>query len=256
MNWIKVNWKIALIASIILLAVLVAGDIATRLWLGYDFPIEFSVTGTTIFNNIVTPIAAIVSAWLFVGLTRRQQRLAESQNIRTHFEREFDRIGALLREEKYSLNGKKYSAMNCWALAWELASVLTNDQDYMTDLTELRENERPLGRDIMQRSYWKFIKDIVPLIDGVSEFEAVEEFVREINQSPRLLEEDKAQYRLRIRNEFIGRYMSNFDVLTSINAFSFPNPMTFDQEGRLEWMQIGETGMGKHQRTFKDLGLA
>ena len=56
-------------------------------WSGLHFELD-----STVFNNIATPIAAMVSICLFVWISWKQLRMIENQNIKSNFEKKYELV--------------------------------------------------------------------------------------------------------------------------------------------------------------------
>ncbi|HMJ70914.1 MAG TPA: hypothetical protein VK508_18565 [Cyclobacteriaceae bacterium] len=89
-EWINLKWVWILIAF------------ATTLFMHVGIRYYFWDLSAANFNNIVTPLATIASVYLFVRLSLQQQKLAESQSVTPHYERELERIQKLMTHKRGS----------------------------------------------------------------------------------------------------------------------------------------------------------
>ncbi|WP_254086813.1 hypothetical protein [Dawidia cretensis] len=91
MKWIKTNY----IFIIIGVGTIATVDLLTRFWFWKELHLKFDSSN---FNNIVTPIAAILSVWLFSYLAVKQYRLQLSSNLKQNLDREFDDLYKKMEE--------------------------------------------------------------------------------------------------------------------------------------------------------------
>lgn len=206
MNWLKRN----LAALLSLLVVLVTIDICIRLM--FNFHLTFDSTN---FNNIITPIATIISVGLFVWISIRQDRWVRRQNNKSHIEKSFNDTIEVLKKylfktptENAQLNA--LTGLNFMNQVRVSVSGIRYNGSYLSDLEESKAGtERPLsyyeGRD-----YFEHVL-ILNKLSKLFILEPVSTLIWEISKID-LDETDRAYFKKRIYNEMVSDYCLFFET--------------------------------------------
>lgn len=259
MEWINRNWRVLLIGSIFLLALMIAGELVARFYIGYDFPLEFSLEKTTIFSNLVTPAAAIISAYLFVRLSQRQQRLAESQNLKPHFEEEFKRVEQVLNKP-FGIQLPNYkvqcNALNCTEIITVAFGKLHDYGRFREDVERLEKGEELNNKFFTDTTpYWPILEFLTPLtLLGPDGFDQLGDLMRSIHDSG-IMREDKEFYMKRIRDSYALPYIGFVRMVNDSESlkkrFSMPVRDTSTEKDRMILKPITQTFFGFHSTRFE-----
>lgn len=137
--------KDMVITLLVCLIVVVLSDIAVRLWFAKDLHLVYD---STIFNNVVTPIASIVAVVAAIYLTVRQNKIALSQGLKPHYEKEIENEVERLRKLEWrdpkEMETKTFDGLNWAALLFLQLTMLGYDQDLINDVAE---SEKGVQRD-------------------------------------------------------------------------------------------------------------
>lgn len=156
----------------------------------------------TRFNNIVTPIAALLSVVLFFLLTLKQNSLSTSQNLKYNFEKQLENIKDNFKK---SFNG----GLNCFEIQEQLFSLafVKNDPDFLTDYNAIRNGHPEPQQYYEGRIYYQQINGIVNYLNtGLPHFHPTIKLLNDIKTSE-MLESDLDYVRQRIQSELIAGYL-------------------------------------------------
>jgi len=163
------------------------------------------------FNNIVTPIATVISVALFVWLTWRQSRIIESQNTKPYFHGRIDRLRQAMEGSKVYASDAIYKTVNDFNFIGKIREVymelrqsdefrLWVDQHIQGQQIPLKVFDRP-----MLIRQLRFLSQffVVP----IQTYYRVEDLIREINGSTQLVDSDKIELKRIIKETLVLEFM-------------------------------------------------
>ncbi len=255
LNRLKTNYLL------IVVGVLVAADLITRFWFWRDLHLVFDASN---FNNIVTPIAAILSVFLFTYLAYKQYQLQLSSNLKQNFDREFDDLYKKLNAEigekvligvgirpnhqvKYTLKGmNSLNYINEIIVAFERIFA---DPDFIKDHTDyLNNNKIKLHKSYLQnRTYYDDLRFVLAFSNFPSaKYMEVGFFLDQINDS-KLVEPDKKYLRNKIEAYCLEPY---FNFVMHHGGVEVPD--LFERSHEVSWNKFRATGFDRHFKPFRD----
>src|ERR1700712_922083 len=104
MKWINKHYKVLVIILLVITAILFAIFILIKAWeiFSWGFDTTKASTVGSLLNDFLTPIGTIITVilvFLAYRLTVSQTQIVLSQNIKSHIDRDFDRVKSDLEKE-------------------------------------------------------------------------------------------------------------------------------------------------------------
>lgn len=215
------------------------------------------------FNNISTPIIASVSFLVYSAalfFTIKQNKIILSQHLRPYYEREIDRTINELEKEKINTdlietNGKEYNAINYPNLILKLLNQLTENNEYLKDISALEKGVKFTHEQIKGRSYYSIVVFLSQFTDGLFnkfKYDYLKEIIQEIDNA-KLLEEDKDLLKKRIKKEILLTYLSfiEFEKESSIHIPPIPYINNFPWQDNIDFKKISESNFKEYYDWFK-----
>lgn len=242
----KTNIRIILM----LVAILLAIDILVRVM--FNFHLTFDATN---FNNILTPIATIISMGLFVWISLRQDKWVRRQNNKTHIERSFITALERLKEDftHYPLprNSGYCNGLNFWAEIIKHLGKVTSSVEYLNDLSDHQKGIIRPWYYFKYREYYDSLLFLTQFKEATKFYDPVEALINEII-SLDLDEVDKNFFIKRIINEMIESYYSFY---ANLNQKDFEDsklvPLINHKADSVEFKDFYKTEFGSYFEFFK-----
>ena len=215
------------------------------------------------FNNIVTPIAAIVSVILFVYLTREQSRIQESSNQKQNLDERFEQ---LRNELQKSITNKVLMAtgvptgrqpykfpdinsMNCFDTINSTLDRISANADFVADHTDFLNNrDIKLSHQYLgSRSYFMDLNFVLAFAAFPTyRFHLIENFIDEINDS-RLLAADIAHFKRKVESTFLEDY---FNLVMHRGSFELPD-FHNTNSNEIPWRSYRAAGFDRYFVDFR-----
>lgn len=229
MYWLKRNWLFILIPIVGILTI-------TDIYLRYNSSWSFTIRESTIFNNIVTPVATIVSigiyAWTLIVLIQ-QNSVLRRQNNRNSFERYIDDLDQEFKEvfDYYhlpkSLGVNKYNMLD-WI--FDMLTKLYKAKEYENDVNTLTNGGAISVKDFKNRSYFSTISAINTLVSQILPYARITLLLRNIRQAD--LERIDSDFLIKvISKKFLKPYTSFLESQEIISELSYFPYIIEDKEG-------------------------
>ena len=207
MKWFKRNYRTILLISI---PILLSIDIAIRLL--FHFRLTFDANN---FNNIVTPIGAILSTILFfiaLWFAIKQNEIILSQNIKPHIEDRLKKIAGDFNVPSIKMNAQTISTKSLIPAVIGVLSDLRNSPELQADINAFIQGGATKPEAYFRtRNYFPRLEDLYSIYTSpIGDFFSIQMLIREINSSS-LIELDKKYYKEKIREDFIKHYLDFFD---------------------------------------------
>ncbi len=131
---------------------------------------------------------------------------------------------------------------------------LTNNQDYLEDVTNYEKGASFEANYFKSRSYYLLVFFLLGYANGLYNmfhFDDLKTLIQEINLS-RLSKTDKGQLRKRIRREFLEDYLSFISWEKSMPMIHPPIPIfiKYPPEGNIEFKLLSQTRFSDHYNWF------
>lgn len=223
--------KLYIITLLIVVGLLLTVDIVTRYWFWAGINLKFDPAN---FNNIVSPITGLISfvvyflTLLYVikqnNEIQFQSRIIQSQNLRPYYEKSIDNIIQKVKDTKYVLKipnepDTPYDGFNFINVIQDAVDLLHKDKHYLEDI-KLEKMETDY---VLLRTYSKYVIFFSEFTIGLGnkfQYATIKSLIEEIEQS-KLIPDEQAQLKKRIRNELLGQYLS----FVSFASHSFYPPV-------------------------------
>ena len=250
MSWIKKNYKTVLIIFMIILLLL---DITVRL----EFTkINLGGFDPSYFNNIVTPIATVISIGLYfyaLKLMTKQNAIIGSQNSYPFIDMQFNQTKKVLEKLvaiQPPVPDKNCTAFNCAANIYETMLKVRSNKEFISDEIDYLSGIRRPRSYYEDRSYFSEICFLTHYcFFGISEYSSVVSLIEEIEKS-KLEDEVKLQFKKRILNELVSEYV-NIMVIWDVSPESYQIPMINLDEKNVKYESILSTNYRNHFDYFK-----
>lgn len=253
--------KNKLVIMLVVIATLIVIDVTVRVWfklqLNYYTPALLAVS--TIGNNILTPIAAIVSVWMFWKITSKQNSIIESQNLKENFGKEFyDIVKAEMEKDVSSMFIFAMGVFNAGDFERFKDIQGLNSTNYIKKVEEslnrLRNNEqfqKDFNKNDKKINYYlessysfdlRFILSVFrhPLI----KYSVVIDYLYRLNNS-NMRDADKRFFKDKARITWIDEY--NLFIQLESN-FKVPN--IYSGEPKIEWISLSDLGIDRYLKDF------
>lgn len=251
-NFLKEH-KVLLITLWVLISLLLV-HIIIHLYFITGYHLDWSLTGTTIFNNIATPIAAIVSGVLLyraLTATNKQNRISTSNSLLSHFEDKFKRI-----EDSWDAKGnlpRGITYKTLFHFIHKAFNSLKDDSGYELIL-RTREETKFTYNDFARLNRWEDV-DLLNyiVIDALVNLMVVTDFIKEINNEPNLINEHKRMLKAKIRENLVNDYMT-FIKSNDFDRTIFLIPLIHDKDkhGFIPFEQMHRTRFRRFYDFFRN----
>jgi hypothetical protein len=251
MIWLRKNWLSILIPVVGILAI-------TDIYLRYNPSWSFTIRESTIFNNIATPVATIVSigiyAWTLVILIQ-QNRIAHSNNLKPYFERRFDFVLNKLNERsiKYRYYTDLFNSFEILDIIYNDLREVAGNGGYLMDLQNYKSNFSLRVKDIESYNTYigNYVDHLYPFCNyGIPRFNLVSSLVEQLNESD-LMEMDKVNFKEQIKTEMIEPYIKFIGrILIVKDQFLIPFIYEADENDIVPWKPIIQTKISNHYDFF------
>lgn len=222
-------------------------------WNGWSF----TVHGSTLFNNLVTPIATIISIgiyWITLRQLIKQNKINHSNNLKPYFER---RISSIIRRlnDKQFVRIEQREEFNCFDIYPYLRQVeakLKLDSEYHGDVYNFHSGNPRKTEYYRDKNYVKFhINFIEPLaISGISTYDQVQALIDEINNSG-MIDIDISNFKKEIRFEMIAPYVTFIDDISMAeNQYLIPMISKSDNQDHVRFEPLGQSKLRRQYDYF------
>lgn len=243
MLWMR---KYLIVILLMAACLLLIGDIVVRSWFSNGLHLVFDDDN---FNNIVTPIATIISigiyTWTLLVLIK-QNKVIHSQNLKPNFQREYD---SLIK----SLSGKidnilTYKPIDLPEMFWRFHVDLGNDKHYKDDI-----RFHHMGNSDKYNFYeigcsYKKIASFLQLFaeSGIYHYDPLAEFIKRVKESD-LMEDDKEHFLLIIKTEVVNKYIYFIDNMSYTDRLYL---IPISNGNLVEFKPFAFTAIRKHYDLF------
>jgi len=252
MSWLK---KYLLPILLTVFSLLLITNIIIHYWNGWSI----TTGGSTLFNNLVTPIATIISIVIYYVTLRvliKQNRINQSNNLKPDYQRKFDFVMDKLKEKhiKYGNFTEKFNCFDILDRLYEDVSGVVRNRGYSEHLKEFKAKGE---LKIESNSNVKFLyvddtlNHIYPFCNyGISRYDRAVDLIEKIKESG-MLADDIIRFKEQIRMEMIDPYMQFIKKITSIKG-QYPIPLFNERDNNniIPWKPFGETKISKHYNYF------
>lgn len=221
MKWLKKHLLIFILSVVGLLLLI---DIVIHYWNGWGF----TVAETTLFNNLVTPIASIISTIIYtitLLLLIKQTKIIHSDSLKPYFNRRIDNIVRELKNNIYKVPDFSFSF------------YAETDISYFRLFKFFKEAESKLKLLGMVnwegKTYYTSIHNPNRLLNiclqafanhGIGKLDLVRDLILEINSETDLTERERKNLINIIRLEIVNLYVTYIDSI-SLSPSYFCVPM-------------------------------
>lgn len=246
---------------LLVLVVVVFGFAAFFFWFWSGLNYRFD---SSVFNNIATPIAAILSVLLFGFLSFRQikmmqfqNEIIQSQNLKPHFDKEIESIREILyKQVKLPIGeeGATYSDSQVTKVFYQIYTFLKTNEEYTNDLSDWNNGVRKHLGYFSKRIYYNEIFFLQFFhMHGIFSYNFIVDLIKHINGS-KLSLDDKRLYIKSIKEEFLDGYFSFVDFV-SVSPQEFMIPIVwFPMDSlNIEFAPFTSWGMREQYNTLKEL---
>jgi len=239
------------------IAILLLTDILLRFLFWNDLHLIWDADN---FNNIVTPIGAIVSTVLFfvaLRLTIKQNQIIVSQNEKSNFEHEVKDLKEKLETDisnsvmmTTGMTSKTeifsgVTSLNYLDKIQETIDRLHRSQQYGIDIKYYENKEMMHTSDLVKSDYYYDVRLLLTFSQfPVVKYYHVTNFIDDIGES-QMLEVDKAFIKRKVRT-FVERYINFVQHSSDIVL-----PDIYDQtDNQIQWKKYRDTGFDRYYKTF------
>lgn len=253
MNWIKSNFKVLALLLTVILIILVVADVFMR---------SNRIFDDTRFNNIITPIAAIVSVLLFSYLTLEQLREQRSNSLKQNYEESFDQLRNELRKSikdrvTMIVGIKSYQpydipemdSVTYTAAINNALDRISMNQEFIVDHSNFLSNRdnRILISSLMSRSYFGDLEFVLAFAQYPTfKYNLIESFIDEINAS-HLLRSDRIHFKRKVESELLNDY---FQLVMHRGGFELPDFHNREKD-QVPWRSYRTAGIDKFFAAFR-----
>ena len=219
-NWLAKKTKRDFFIAVAILLVI---DILVRSWFCSELHLKFD---STIFNNIVTPIATLVA--IFIAAAAYKYQLG--QNILPHIEREFERVSKVVKAENPEGLQTKYSNVSTKDFIKNLSKIhiqllLDPNREYVDDFNDSKNGKFHSALYYKGRSYFEEINYLNYFaVIGLNELYSVVNLIGLIRDSV-LSQRDKEYFYRRVYLELVKDYVDYIMSRNSPNVVEFMIPI-------------------------------
>jgi len=254
MKWLSKNYWILTSLLLTLLIILVIVDIDLRSDGRFD---------EVKFNNITTPVAAIISVGLFAYLTFRQLEIQASSNLKQNLDHHFNHLKEKLEEsitdrvtmivgnrggsQAYiipEINSLDYTT----AIGSALDRICSN-ADYIEDHTAFLNNRAIIVQRgyLNGRSYFDDLRFVLAFATVPTfKYDLIEYFLDEINQSV-LVATDRAYFKRKVEALFLDNY---FHLVIHRGGIDLPDYYSQSPQG-VGWTTYRASGLDRFLVDFR-----
>ena len=230
--------------------------------------IEFSflnkdyLFNTEIFNNLITPLATIISIFIyFIALrfTFFQNRVILSQNLKPHYENEIEnlKLEFLNRKIKIDLNpdATVHNGINYVTAIKDKILKLAQNPDFVTDIIKNKKGEIISRYHFQNSSYYEDLLEILIFTSELGPmhflYDDLKLLIEEISLS-KLIADDKKFLKKKIRREFLEQYMAFIGFMDEHPDMVPPVPLLFHSlEEDIEFKTLNKTAFRQNYDWFK-----
>lgn len=253
--------KYLLYILLIISSGLLLTNIIIHFWDGW----KFTVYGTTLFNNLVTPIATIISIWIYTWTLFeliKQNRINHSNNLKPYFERRFDYVLKRLNEKIYRVTVFRpqdsgiqfdyHSTFSILVFFKEAENKILNDPEYQYDLNLFNSGQVKKRELYDLTTYVRFYVKYLELFfnHGLSGYIKVIDLIKEVKGSS-LIDEDKQGFLNLIRHEMTDPYIDYLDsIRLTDDYFMIPRVTMPDKEDFIHFEPFFKSAISNYYEFF------
>jgi len=199
MKWLKRNdFVVLLVLSCLLLAI----DISVRFWFCRGLNLVFNPEN---FNNILTPIATIISVALFVGFSVYQSRIIVSQNLKSQYQDQIRKMTQAFDEKA----GTLHNNLTTFELIGEMSNViiLQVSDEYKKDIQDFQSGTRQNRAYFETRLYFPEFRNLNSLfLYGMPHFHRVRKLITDIETAD-LRRDDRKFILQQVEDDLLWEFM-------------------------------------------------
>jgi hypothetical protein len=253
-----------LILLVLGLITIVAIDILLRLWFFYNFHLLFDAAS---FNNVATPLVSLISVvflYLAFAQSRKQNRIANSQNLKLNFDADFQSLKDILSVDvtdrlygSLGINSQttppisNVTSLNYIDELRRTIDLIRADSQFQEDndffLTNPTE-QKDLAYYIKRNYYWNLRYILAFNYYPIVNYNAIEIFLSRIINSE-LLDTDRNHFKSKVESEFLKKYFSFIMFESDIRL-----PDVLQSNGKnIKWDSYKNIGIDKYYKPFRQM---
>jgi hypothetical protein len=251
------------IILISVLIILISIDLTTGIFYWNRLNLAFSAEN---FNNILTPIVAIISLFVYalaLIINFRQSQIIQSQHIKPYFTDEIHKQRLNFENITFETNLIKTNYENCNGLNYpsvimEQIKALLKSHDFLSDLESFEKGIKYNQENFKQRDYYKILMFISQFTFDLKlsfKYKELIQLGKEINES-KLLESDKVQLRRTVNKEILIEYISFIEFDKNMKNIIPKIPELYSTKvmkgGLVDFKRVSETSFSEHYTELKE----
>ncbi|HRG08470.1 MAG TPA: hypothetical protein PLJ08_07815 [Cyclobacteriaceae bacterium] len=236
-------------------------NIIIHYWEGWSF----TLYGSTLFNNLVTPIATIISigiySWTLLELIK-QNKINHSNNLKPYFERRFSFVLEKLKDKIYKIDRPEapnfhdnFSMHDCFSILEyfkEVEYLMNRDADYLSDSSDFKRGRVYKTEFYDYKVYSRYyVKNMEFFANhGISGYLLVVDLIKEVKRSS-LIDDDKQGFLNLIKLEMVDPYINYIDsIRLTPDYFMIPRITMPDKDQFVHFEPFYRTAISDHYDYF------
>lgn len=253
---------------LVLVALLLLIFILIRAWFIFDLEQYYNglLNTSTLFNNFITPIAAVISAVLFIRLALRQNEMIknqtsiiQSQNLKQNFEKEFNDFITIEMEKdisdkvSFAIGVHKDDDLEKLRMLEGLNSTnyIVRIIESINKLRDSKEFHQDLDKRNLPSAYYlkrdysfdlRFLLNVVgfPFV----KYDVLLDYLDNVNKSG-MLDVDKRFIKNKVKAAWINDY---YKLVLFESDLKLPN--IYEQKPEVNWIEYTYCGVNRYYKDF------